>query len=106
MLTTSERRCASPEVKMTNAPELRRLPEADCPMIWIRRPRSIRPKSWDFMEDPVVTLERRLHGQLLTGLLWARTFENVVVEEDSEKVPTTSKWYVSILTDERIVWTP
>ena len=49
--------------------ELLRLPEADCPMLWIRLSRSRRPKSWDSTEGPVVPSERNFYGQLSAVLL-------------------------------------
>ena len=30
------------------------------------------PKPWSSMEDPVVPLERNLHGHRFAGLLWER----------------------------------
>ena len=38
------------------------------------------------MEDPVVPLERNLHGHPLAGLLWERQFEKVLLENGWEKV--------------------
>ena len=39
---------------------------------WIRLPQHKRPKSWSNIEEPVVLLERNLHGHPLAGLLWDR----------------------------------
>ena len=38
------------------------------------------------MEDPVVPLERNLHGHPLAGLLWERQFGKVLLEHGTEKV--------------------
>ena len=54
-------------------------------MIWIPLPRSTRPKSWDSTEGPVVPLECNLHGHLLAVLLWKRTIENILLDEDWEQ---------------------
>ena len=50
----------------------RKFPKSECPDIWIRLPRHKWPKSWSSMEDPVVLLERSLHGHPLARLLWER----------------------------------
>ena len=39
------------------------------------------------MEDPVVPLERNLHGHPLAGLLWERQFEKVLLKHGWEKIP-------------------
>ena len=41
------------------------------------------------MEDPVVPLERNLHGHRLAGLLWERQFEKILLRYGWEKV---SNW--------------
>ena len=41
------------------------------------------------MEDPVVPLERNLYGHPLTGLLWERQFDKILLEYGWEKV---SNW--------------
>ena len=38
------------------------------------------------MEDPVVPLERNLHGHPLAGLLWERQFEKILLQHRWEKV--------------------
>ena len=38
-------------------------------------------------EDPVVPLERNLHGHPLAGLLWERQFEKLFLEFEWERVP-------------------
>ena len=40
------------------------------------------------MEDPVVPLERNLHGHPLAGLLWERQFEKVLLKHGWEKIPS------------------
>ena len=45
------------------------------------------PKSWSSMEDPVVPLERNLYGHPLSGLLWERQFEQVLLQHGWEEVP-------------------
>ena len=57
-------------VKMADAHKLLKIPKSECPDIWIRPQRHKWPKSWSSMEDPVVLLERNLHGHPLAGLLW------------------------------------
>ena len=52
----------------------------------IRLPRHKWPKSWSNIEDPVVLLERKLHGHPLAGLLWEREFEKVLLGVGWEKV--------------------
>ena len=63
--------------------------KSECPDIWIRLPRHKWPKSWSSMEDPVVPLERNLHGYPQAGLLWERQFEKILLKNGSEKV---SNW--------------
>ena len=77
------------QVKMEDAPKLLKIPESECPEIWICLPRHKWPKSWSSMEDPVVLLERNLYGHLLAGLLWERQFEKVLLKHGREKV---SNW--------------
>ena len=47
-----------------------------------------RPKGWNSIEDPVVSLERNFFGHPLASLLWERYFEEVTVEKEWERVPT------------------
>ena len=54
------------QVKMTEAPRFLRLLKEEPPEIWIRIPPRQRPNRWDNIEDPVVHLERNLHGHPLT----------------------------------------
>ena len=68
------------QLKMEDAPKLLKIPESECPDIWIRLPRHKWPKSWSSMEDPVVPLERNLHGHPLAGLLCERQFEKILLK--------------------------
>ena len=54
---------------MEDAPSLLKIPESECPDVWIRPPRHKWPKSWSSMEDPVIPLERNL----LCGHPFSRT---------------------------------
>ena len=74
---------------MEDAPKLLKIPKSECPDIWIRLPRHKWPKSWSSMEDPVVPLERNLHGHPWAGLLWKRQFEKILLQYGWEKV---SNW--------------
>ena len=40
--------------KMEDAPKLFKIPQSECPDMWIRLPRHKWPKSWSSIEDPVV----------------------------------------------------
>ena len=64
-----------------------RIPKSGCRGIWIRLPRHKWPKSWSSMEDPVVPLERNLHGHPLAGLLWERQFGKILLQHGWGKVP-------------------
>ena len=66
-----------------------KIPESECPDIWVRLPRHKWPKSWSSMEDPVVPLERNLNCHLLAGLLWEKQFEKILLKYGWEKV---SNW--------------
>ena len=68
------------QVKLEDAPRLLKIPESECPDVWILLPRHKWPKSWANIEDPVVPLERNLYGHPLAGLLWEREFEEVLLE--------------------------
>ena len=54
-----------------------KIPNSECPDIWIRLPRHNWPKSWSSMEDSVVPLEQNLYGHPLAGLLWERQFAKI-----------------------------
>ena len=75
------------QVNMEDAPRLLKIPKSECPDVWIRLPRHTWPKSWTNIEDPVVPLERNLHGHPSAGLLWERQFEEVLLELEGKKVP-------------------
>ena len=77
------------QVKMEDASKLLKIPKSESPDIWIRLPRHKWPKSWSSIEDPVVLLERNLHGHPLAGLLWKRQFEKILLQYGWEKV---SNW--------------
>ena len=82
------------QVKMEDAPSLLKIPKSECPDIWIRPPRHKWPKSWSSMEDPVVPLERNLHGHSLAGLLWERQFEKILLQHGWEKVSSWKCFFV------------
>ena len=77
------------QVKLEDAPRVLRIPKSESPDVWIRLPRHKWPKSCTNFEDPVVPLERNLHGHPSTGLLWERQFEGTLLEIGWERVP---KW--------------
>ena len=74
---------------MDDAHKLLKIPKSECPDIWICLQRHKLPKSWSSMEDPVVPLERNLHGHPLAGLLWERQFEKFLLQHGWENV---SNW--------------
>ena len=75
------------QVQMEEAPTLLKIPESQCPDIWIRLPQHKWRKSWSSMEDPVIPLERNLYGHPLAGLLWERQFEKILLKHGWEKIP-------------------
>ena len=75
------------QVKMGDAPKLLKIPKSECPDIWIRLPRHKWLKS--SMEDAIVPLDRNLYGHPLSGLLWERHFEKILLKYGWEKV---SNW--------------
>ena len=77
---------AKTQVRMEDTPTLLKIPKSECPDVWIRLPRHNWPKSWSSVEDPVVSLERKLYGHPLVGLLWERQFEKVLLEHGWEEV--------------------
>ena len=76
------------QVKMEDAPNYRDYRNQSAPAIWIRLPRSRRPKSWDEIQDPMVRLKRNLYGHPSARLLWERQFEKALIENCFEKVQT------------------
>ena len=85
--TTADAVSAYTQVKLEDEPPLLNISKSECPDIWIRLPRHKWPKSRSSMEDPVVPLERNLHGHPLAGLLWERQFEKVLLKHGWERVP-------------------
>ena len=67
--------------------KLFKIPLSDCPDVWIRLPKHKWLKPWEYVEDPVVPLERNLCGHPLAGLLWERQFEKALMVLGWEKVP-------------------
>ena len=63
------------QVNMEDAQKLRKIPKSECPDVWIRLPKHKWAKSWEYIDDPVVLLERNLFGHPLAGPLWERQFE-------------------------------
>ena len=63
-----------------------RLPKGECPVIWVHANSDLdAQKSSDKTTDPVVPLGRNLYGHPSPGLLWERTFAEVLFEEGWEK---------------------
>ena len=83
------------QVKMEDSPKLLKIPNSECPDIWIRLPRH-KCKSWSSMEDPVVPLERNLYGHLLAGLLCQRQYEKILLQHGWEKVPNCECFFVHL----------
>ena len=83
------------QVKMEGAHKLLKIPQSECPDIWIRLPRHKRPKSWSSMEDPVVPLERNLYGHPLAGQ-WERQFEKILLKHGWEKIPNWECLFVHL----------
>ena len=76
------------QVKMEDAQKTtQKIPKSECPDVWIRLPKHKLPKSWEYIEDPVVLLERKLYGHPLAGLLWERQCEEGLMELGWENVP-------------------
>ena len=75
------------QVQMEDAQKLLKISKPECPDVWTRLPKHKWPKSWEYIDDPVVPLQRNLHGHPLAGLLWERQFEKALLELGWEKVP-------------------
>ena len=83
------------QVKMEDAQKkLLNTPKSECPDIWIRLPKHKWTKSWEYIEDPVVPLERNLYGHPLAGLLWERQVEKALMELGWVKVPNWECFFV------------
>ena len=65
--------------KLEDAPRLLKIPESECPDVWLRLPHTW-PKSGATIVDPVVLLERNSCGHPVAGWVWERQFEEVVIE--------------------------
>ena len=75
------------QVKMEDAQKLLEIRKSERPDVWIRLPKHKWTNSWEYIEDPVVLLERNIYGHPLAGLLLERQFENELIEFGREKVP-------------------
>ena len=86
---------------MEDAPKLLKIPQSECPDIWIRLPRHKWPNSWSSMEGSIVPLERNLYGHPLAGLLWEKQFEKILLKHGGEKIPNWECLFVH--REERII---
>ena len=75
-------------LRVEDAAKLLKIPKSECPDIWIRLLRQKWPKSWSNIEDPVVLLERKLHGHPLASPWWERQSDNVLLGLGWRKVPS------------------
>ena len=85
---------ANTQIKMEDARKLFEIPKSECPDVWVRLPKQKWPKSWEYIEDPVVPLERNFFGHPLARLLWERQFEQALMERGWEKVPNWESMFV------------
>ena len=76
---------ACTQVKLEDVPSLLKIPDSECPDVWIRLPRHRWPKPLSNIEDPVVLLERNLYGHPPPGLLRERQFEEILLGLGWEK---------------------
>ena len=72
---------------MEDAQKLLKIPKSHCAYVWIRLPKQKWPKTWEYIEELVVPLERNLYRHPLAGLLWERQFEKAWMQLGWEKVP-------------------
>ena len=79
---------AHTQVKMEDALTSLKLPNSECPAIWIRLPRHNWPKSWQSIDEPAVPLGRNLYGHPLVWFTVERPFEKVLLENGWERAPT------------------
>ena len=81
-------RSAYTQVKLENAPRLLKIPESECPDVWIRLPRHKWPKSWASIEDPVVPLERNFvqssFSRIVVGKRIRRSFITTCMGESTK----------------------
>ena len=90
---------------MEDAHKLLKIPESECPDIWIRQPRHKKSKSWSSMGDPVVPLERNLYGHPLARLLWEKQFEKILLKHGWEKIHREKRLFLSVYVDDiKIGW--
>ena len=86
---------ACTQVKMEDAPKLLKIPESECPDIWIRLPRHKWPKSWSNMEHPVVLLERNLYGHPLQDYYGKGKFEKTLSQHGEKGYSSLCMWMTS-----------
>ena len=55
---------ACTQVKMSDTSRLLKLLEIECSTVWIRLLRNRRPKHWDNIDDPMVTLDCNLDSNI------------------------------------------
>ena len=73
------------QVKLEDAPRLLKIPNSQCPDLWIRLPRHKWPKSLAII-DPVVPLERNLYGHPFAGFAVRETNRRSCQNLDGRKV--------------------
>ena len=61
------------QVKLEDAPKLSGSAKSECRAMWIRLPKTRRPKSWDNVQDRLELLERSVHGELLSCIFVGTT---------------------------------
>ena len=62
-----------------DAPRLLKIPNSECPDVWIRLPRHNGQNPGEKLETPVILLEPNFYGHPLAGLLWERQSEEVLL---------------------------
>ena len=50
----SKRCCFRVQAKISDASRLLKLPETECPTVWVQLPRQRRPELWDDIDDSMV----------------------------------------------------
>ena len=71
---------AHTQIKKRMTPKSLKIPQSECPDIWVRLPRHKWPKSWSSMEDPIVPLERHLYGHPLAGTIMGKSIRESSIE--------------------------